>query len=41
MRVAAIVADQDLQRRNRRTLGVLLAVMAALVLAAFAIGVRW
>jgi hypothetical protein len=41
MRALAGVADQGLQQRNRRTLGVLLAIMAALVLAAFAIGIRW
>jgi hypothetical protein len=41
MRAVAIVMDQDLHRRNRRTLGVLLAIMGVLVLAAFAIGIRW
>jgi len=38
----AIMVDSDsLRERNRRTLRVLLAIMAALVLAAFAIGIRW
>jgi hypothetical protein len=41
MRATAAVASQDLQGRNRRTLAVLLGIVATLVLAAFAIGVRW
>lgn len=35
------VAGDDLRERNRRTLRVLLAIMAALVVAAFLVGIRW
>ena len=31
----------NLRARNRRVLGILLAIMGALVLAAFAVGIRW
>jgi hypothetical protein len=39
----ATMADHDepLRDRNNRTLRILLAIMAALVLAAFAVGIRW
>ena len=33
--------DDDLDARNRRVVRVLLAIVAALVVAAFLIGVRW
>lgn len=39
--MAIMVEGDSLKERNRRTLRVLLAIMAALVLAAFAIGIRW
>lgn len=35
------MADVDLTSRNRRLLGVLLAVMAALAIAALLVGIRW
>ena len=35
------MAANDLRARNRRLLGILLAIVAALVAAAFAIGIRW
>jgi hypothetical protein len=35
------MAPDDFRPRNRRVLGILLAIVAALVLAAFAVGVRW
>ena len=38
----AIMVDRgSLRERNRRTLRILLMIMAVLVLAAFAIGIRW
>jgi len=36
----SMTAD-NLRARNRRVLGILLAIMGALVLAAFAVGIRW
>lgn len=39
--MATMVDGEPLRHRNRRTLRVLLAIMAMLVLAAFAIGIRW
>jgi hypothetical protein len=36
-----VMADVDLTSRNRRLLGVLLAVMAALAIAALLVGIRW
>jgi len=39
--MAITMKGESLRERNRRTLRLLLAIMAALVLAAFAIGIRW
>ena len=36
-----MMSDQTLERRNRLVRRALLAVVAALVLASFAIGIRW
>jgi hypothetical protein len=41
MTETAIVWQRDLERRNRLVRRVLLAIVAALVLASFAIGIRW
>ncbi|HEY3068067.1 MAG TPA: hypothetical protein VGL09_19925 [Methylomirabilota bacterium] len=40
MSAVPMTAD-DLRARNRRLLGILLAIVGALVLGAFAIGIRW
>ena len=38
----AIMVDREpLEERNRRTRRILLAIVAVLVLAAFAVGIRW
>ncbi len=39
--MSAIVSDHGLRQRNRQVLKILLLVMAALVLAAFLVGIRW
>jgi len=36
-----LMPDDDLEARNRKLVRVLLAIVAALVLAAFMIGIRW
>jgi hypothetical protein len=41
MNEMAAEGPDQLRARNRRVLGVLLAVVAALVASAFAIGIRW
>ncbi len=39
--MSALVGDHGLRQRNRQVLKILLLVMAALVLAAFLVGIRW
>lgn len=39
--MSAIVRDDELHRRNRQVLRILLAVMGALALAALLVGIRW
>ena len=38
---ATVMTADNLRARNRRVLTILLAIVAALVFAAFAVGIRW